>query len=258
MLRGAVIAITFAIAGGAPAFAQDWTVGREGSPAQITASHRMDSGVVLEYAVGIENVRSFKVGAAGCGVDRGFDTPAGDAAARHDVVYDKLFDAMDAAAATCGIDLETAKELLAGFDDAYVEAERLAAARDAAAPAAPIADRTQEIAGWRVADVTEDGERKLRMRRSVGEADLEYRVMAGVDRRMNLMVGGCGSNAMIDLPEAEAGRLAKAKAELAALIKDVAGSCKLPPAAPAGLAAGFNEAFAAIEAWGRQHPLPGY
>lgn len=253
-----MIVLALAMAAATPAVVDGWTVGRQGSPARITASRTVGNGAVLEYQVDLGNVRAFGIRLPGCGANKGFDTPPGDAAARHDAVYDKLFETLKSVAEQCGIDQETGNTLLAGFDDAYAEVERLAAERDAAAPAPPAADRKDVIAGWQLADITEDGERKLRMWRSVGNDYLEYRVMAGVDRRMNLMVDACGSNAMIDLPEAEGGRLARVKAELGTLIEDVAERCKLAPAAQAALTAGFDQAFAAIEAWSRQNPVPGY
>ena len=256
-----MILLALAMAASAPEAVEGWTVGRQGNPARITASRRLENGAELEYQIGVETVRSFGIffwRLPACGADRGFETPPGDAAARHDAVYDKLFETLKSVSEKCGMDQETGDALLAGFDDAYAAAERLASARDAAAPAGPTADRTQEVAGWKLADVTEMGERKLRMRRSFGEGDLEYSVMAGLGRRMDLGVGGCGSTAMLDLAQAEAGRLTGVKAELHTLIKDFAQRCKLAPSAQTGLIAGFDQAFAAIEDWNRQSPVPGY
>ena len=255
-----MILLALGMAASAPEAIEGWTVGRQGNPARITASRRLENGAELEYQIGVETVRSFVISLRlpVCGTDRGFDTPPGDAAARHDVVYDKLFETLKSVSEKCGVDQETGDALLAGFDDAYAAAERLASARDAAAPAAPTADRTQEVAGWKLADVTEMGERKLRMRRSFGEGNLEYSVMAGLGRRMDLGVGGCGSIAMLDLAQAEASRLTGVKAALHTLIKGFPQRCKLAPSAQTGLIAGFDQAFAAIEDWNRQSPVPGY
>jgi hypothetical protein len=241
----------------APGAIEGWKVGPQGNPPQIMAVRTLKGGAELQYKVEAGTVRSFKVTLPHCGSDKGFDTPKGDAAARHDVVYDTLFDTLRTAAGTCGIDQQTGDGLLAGFDDAFAAVERLAAARDALAPPAPAA-HSQGVAGWTLADLTENDERKLRMRHSVGEADLEYRVMSGVDRRMNLMVGGCGSNAMLDLPHEAADQIAAARKQLDGLIQDVAAQCRIDKASQAKLAAGFDPAFAEIERWARLDPIAGY
>lgn len=219
----------------------------------IGASRTVASGLTLTYSVHDANVRAINVSMANCGAERGFDTPA-DAPARQRQVVETLSAMLASAKEKCGLRDATLADVAKDFAKVYPEVEKLAAARPAPLAAT---GRNEVVAGWKLADVNEDGERKLRMRKSVGEADIEYRVMAGVDRRLNLMVGGCGGNAMIDLPEATPARAAAAKAQLAELITNTAADCKIDKATQAALAAGFDQAFAAIEGWARDRPVTG-